>query len=586
MTRNDHNAPATAHVVRHSFALLLACLTLLCAPAARALDTGDIVIASLKGEVHVSMKGSERAVKVGAVLETPATVRTGPDGAIELRQGATSVSVGPDTLLEFPEVAARGGPIDRIVQPRGNAFYDIGKRPGRKLRVETPWLVGVVKGTQFNVAVQDDGTTISLFEGLLEIRASDETSVVDIKSGEIAMRRRGDKGIGVLKMDAGKAPAPRTPAGASSRGTSGDTPPPGSRLVPGNDDPAGAVLVDRGNDGSSVTGTREPPATGALLDDIGEAVAEVAGEAPVETSAPAGLGVGASLDVGAAGAPPDVIADVSAGAEVSAGAATVQGALDAGVDLGPGAANVEVGVSTGVDPGAAAPVDVDAGVDAAVDVGDASGVAANVDLGVSADVGNVAAVDSGVGAGGDLGNNLGNRGAAVTVDVSAGANAGPLSTGAGAGVAVDLGTGGGTAASVDLGTSAGVGNVAAVDAGVGAAVNVGPATDVAANVDVGSSVAGVDAGANVGVDLGSGNVDLGVNVAGANLNVGLDLGLDDQDQDDQGQDTGNNGAPGNTNSGPGSDNSGPGNAANDVVNDVVDDVGGLLNGLLKPRRRK
>ncbi len=212
MTRYNHNEFSMTHVVRYWLSLMIAAL--LVAPAAQALDTGDIVVASVKGEVQVTMKGAERAVRAGSVLELPATVRTGRGGAIELRQGKTSVSVGPDTLLEFPAPETRGGAIDRIVQPRGNAFYDIGKREGRKLRVETPYLVGVVKGTQFNVAAQDDSTTISLFEGLLEIRASDDSSVVDIKAGEIASRRRGDQGIGVLKMDSGKAPPPRAPAGA------------------------------------------------------------------------------------------------------------------------------------------------------------------------------------------------------------------------------------------------------------------------------------------------------------------------------------------------------------------------------------
>ncbi len=216
MTRYNHNEFSMTHVVRYWLSTVLACVALLGAPAAQALDTGDIVVASVKGEVQVTMKGAERAVRAGSVLELPATVRTGRGGAIELRQGKTSVSVGPDTLLEFPAPETRGGAIDRIVQPRGNAFYDIGKREGRKLRVETPYLVGVVKGTQFNVAAQDDSTTISLFEGLLEIRASDDSSVVDIKAGEIASRRRGDKGIGVLKMDSGKAPPPRAPAGAGT----------------------------------------------------------------------------------------------------------------------------------------------------------------------------------------------------------------------------------------------------------------------------------------------------------------------------------------------------------------------------------
>ena len=182
--------------------VLLVFAVLLGSSPARAIDTGDISIVSLKGEVHVTMLGTERPVHVGSVLELPATLRTGRDGAVELRQGATSVNIGPDTLLDFPALAMQGGPIDRIVQSRGNAFYSVGKRPGRKLRVETPLLVGVVKGTQFNVAVQGDSSTISLFEGLLEIRAADESSVVDIKAGEIASRHLGEASIGVLGMDA------------------------------------------------------------------------------------------------------------------------------------------------------------------------------------------------------------------------------------------------------------------------------------------------------------------------------------------------------------------------------------------------
>ena len=218
MTRNNHNEFSMAHVVRYSLAIMLACVALCASPAARALDTGDIVVVSVKGEVHVAMKGTERAVRAGTVLELPATVRTGRDGAIDLKQGATSVSVGPDTLLEFPALEEAGGPIDRIVQPRGNAFYSIGKRAGRKLRVETPYLVGVVKGTQFNVAAQDETTTISLFEGLLEVHAADESGVVDLRAGEIASRQREDTGVSVLKMGGDKAPAilPRQPAGSGS----------------------------------------------------------------------------------------------------------------------------------------------------------------------------------------------------------------------------------------------------------------------------------------------------------------------------------------------------------------------------------
>src|SRR5262249_55781662 len=148
-------------------------------------------------------------------------------------------NIGPDTLLEFPALEIRGGPIDRIVQPSGNVFYSVGKRAGRKLRVETPLLVGVVKGTQFNVAVQADASTISLFEGLLDIRAADDSSVVDIKAGEIAARRRGDASINVLKMDGKTPPPPRAPAAAPAKpaaapatGANRESTPPRSAAVP------------------------------------------------------------------------------------------------------------------------------------------------------------------------------------------------------------------------------------------------------------------------------------------------------------------------------------------------------------------
>src|SRR5688572_14739290 len=234
MSCNNHNAVVMNPLVRLLTALSLTFAALCASPAAFALDTGDIVVTSLKGEVHVTINGAAREMKAGGVLETPASIRTGRDGSIELKQGATTVSVGPDTLLEFPALEKRGGAIDRVVQPRGNAFYSIGKREGRKLRVETPYLVGVVKGTQFNVAAQDDATTISLFEGRLEVRASDDSDVVDLNAGEIASRKRGDKSISVLIMDGGKAPptGPRAPAGSSSGNGTPDLHVP--RVIPSN----------------------------------------------------------------------------------------------------------------------------------------------------------------------------------------------------------------------------------------------------------------------------------------------------------------------------------------------------------------
>jgi hypothetical protein len=504
MSCHNENAFLVSPVVRFLTVLSVAAALLWAAPA-NALDSGDIVVASLKGEVHYVSNGAERALRAGTVLELPAAVRTGRDGAIVLRQGATSVDVGPDTLLEFPALEKRGAPVDRIVQPRGNAFYDIGKRDGRKLRVETPYLVGVIKGTQFNVAATDESTTISLFEGRLEVRATDDSAVVDLAAGEIAARKRGEKAISVIKMDPGKAPPTQRPTsgGDGGHGAPGSPrSPEGDPLVAGPairpDLTVGTTLDLRGNGGDAGAGVNTAVAS---TGDV-SATAEVAA---VDTSATAAVdvdGAGANVDVGAGanlGTAVGVDAGVSAGVNLDNGVGVDAGA-NVGVDAGAVGANVGASADVAVGGGAIA---VDLGANANVDVGGAAGVdlgaAANVDVGAGS-----IAVDLGTNANVDVGG-------AAAVD-------------AGAGAAVDLGATD-VAANVDVGADATVGDVAAVDAGVSTTVDLGATPDVSASVDVDTSVAGVDAGVSTNVDVGAGNVDLGASVAGVDLGVNLDLGL-------------------------------------------------------------
>jgi len=444
------NCPQGRSVVRHLPALLLACATLLAAPAALAIDSGDIIVVSLRGEVHITVNGAARKLPAGGVLELPATVRTGRNGNIELRQGATSVNVGPETLLEFPALEKRGAPVDRILQPRGNAFYNIGKREGRKLRVETPYLVGVIKGTQFNVAAGDDRTTISLFEGALEIHASGDNDVVDLEAGEIASRSRGDQSISILKMDAGK-------------------PPPTTLRAPAKNGPA---------DGTSARVT--PPATAGNESHADEGTESLLVDREANRL-PADLGVSTDLRNDA------------------------EWAANTPVSVSPPVVDV------GADPGASTAIDVPA---VTVDV--SAGIA--VDTGVSADVG-AGAVDTSSGAGMD---------------------AGPLTTDLGAGVAVDLPSG---------------------------------TVDADAGVIVGASapLVEVNVGADAAVDAVAGTVNGGLDVGGANLDLGVDLGLDD-------------GNSGHGNDEDHSDSSNPGRGNNSDTTNV--DVGGLLDGLTRRSTKK
>ena len=164
----------------------------------------NVVVVAVQGEVNVATQGQPHTVHKDDVISLPATVFTGPSGSIELRQGPTTFSAAPNTRLDIPATANRGEAIDRVIQSQGNAFYSVGKRESHKLRVETPYLVAVIKGTQFSVTSLEDSTTISLFEGRLEVHASDESDLVDLKAGEIAIRHGGDTSIRVLRMDSGE----------------------------------------------------------------------------------------------------------------------------------------------------------------------------------------------------------------------------------------------------------------------------------------------------------------------------------------------------------------------------------------------
>jgi hypothetical protein len=474
----DHNWPARRGPHRSLVGLCLSFLALF-SSAAFAVDAGDIVISSTKGEVHFIVNGAARALRAGSVLELPANIRTGRDGAVELRQGATSISVGPETLLEFPALEKAGGPIDRVVQPRGNAFYNIGKRPGRKLRVETPFLVGVVKGTQFNVAAQENSTTISLFEGLLEIRSADDADVVDLHAGEVARLDRGGSDISVLKMDGKTIPVPRAPAGT---GSNNNAPAPSAQPAA----PAPAP-VDVGGDVRFVEHDPGPRAETAAPESVAEANAPA--RVDVSSDVP-GTEVVSTTPAADAPSVSDVVAAAPA---VESGAG-----IDVAVSTPGNGANVDLGVST---PGNGANVDV--AVNAPV-----ADVGASVDVGVTTPGGGGAAVDVAVDT------PAGNPGGAITVDNTA-------SPGADVSVVVETPVGGGAASvdvsvdtpAVNVDVNAGPGNV---DLGVGANVDLSatPAADVVNNVDLGLGdngnnglALGIDNGNAVGNGNGNGVVD-------------------------------------------------------------------------------
>src|SRR5262245_53932948 len=101
-------------------------------------NSGDISVTDVRGETYLTMNGRTRTPKVGNVIVPAATIATGVNGALELKQGATTVAVSASSIVELPQTDAPAAMLDRIVQSSGNVYYKVGKRATHKLRVETP----------------------------------------------------------------------------------------------------------------------------------------------------------------------------------------------------------------------------------------------------------------------------------------------------------------------------------------------------------------------------------------------------------------------------------------------------------------
>jgi FecR-like protein len=365
-----HLASPPNFIARMLLALVL-CVGLLPFQAIASPGPDDIVVVDVKGDVRFTVGGASRKVQAGSTLALPAAIRTGGDGSVDLRQGETTIGVGPDTQLELPAPAQHGNQIGRVVQPLGNAFYSVAPRGSNRLRVETPYLVAVIKGTQFNVAVEQDTSTISLFEGRLEVLAPDINAAVELNAGEVAIRHRGDEEIRVIQMKDRATPSAQSKNGGGTPATTG--------------------LADSGSadHGPAVPQVATPldNEVEILIDGSGPGAANLPVDAGINVGVSVGIddstgvqvGVDAGIDVGSVGV------DAGVDASIDLGAGTVDASLDAGADLGP--VSADLGVDAAVDAGAGS---IDAGVDVGllgtdlgVDIGaDLAGSDAGLDLGI------------------------------------------------------------------------------------------------------------------------------------------------------------------------------------------------------------
>jgi hypothetical protein len=207
------------HTLRfmHSLALVIL-LTL--ASSGMALAGSDLTtITRVFGAVKISVAGRDVAVHDGAKLGLPAQIETGANGSLRVEQPSSTLDIGPNSTVLLP---ATNGKNEKVIQNLGRVLYLVKPRKARSFAVETPYLVSVVKGTMFSVAIEDGATSVSLLEGSVELVADGVDSVL-LKPNESARHGANDRAIHITKIDTTPPVPPQASTAPATQALAGST---------------------------------------------------------------------------------------------------------------------------------------------------------------------------------------------------------------------------------------------------------------------------------------------------------------------------------------------------------------------------
>jgi ferric-dicitrate binding protein FerR (iron transport regulator) len=152
-------------------------------------------------------EGQWQALPAGAAVEPGSEIRTGDGGMVVLRRGGDHVRLLANSTLALPAEKDVGA-MTRLKLWFGRAFFQVKSRPSWSFEVDTPYLVGIVKGTAFTVDVSRFGSTIAVSSGLVAVSKAGGPAV-DVGVGKTARAYAGLEGIAVTETpgaSAGSAP--------------------------------------------------------------------------------------------------------------------------------------------------------------------------------------------------------------------------------------------------------------------------------------------------------------------------------------------------------------------------------------------
>jgi hypothetical protein len=159
-------------------------------------------------------------VKKGLVFGRGTIVRTGDNGKVLLVRSEESVFIGPYTTAAIAQHPTPGMQTTVHLQ-RGQANLTVQKKSRAHFSVETPYLVAVVKGTKFKVAVTSSFAEVAVQEGRVQVKALKTGQYADIIAGQKAVVDKAGnlKLSGKGKLASIRSGAPRAAAVGLSTGS-------------------------------------------------------------------------------------------------------------------------------------------------------------------------------------------------------------------------------------------------------------------------------------------------------------------------------------------------------------------------------
>lgn len=150
--------------------LALIGLLLIVALGAAAARADDWTATKLRGNVlanDVHSAGQWVHLKRGDIVSDARVIRTMAGGNVVFTRAAETISMGPNTEAQIVDKTGRR--YTTVMQHFGKVAIEAQVQNVQHFAVETPYLIAVVKGTQFTVSSDKAGSRVAVVRGLVAV---------------------------------------------------------------------------------------------------------------------------------------------------------------------------------------------------------------------------------------------------------------------------------------------------------------------------------------------------------------------------------------------------------------------------------